>query len=70
MYLPINHEQNKDLQCPHCQTLLVKRAGRYGEFYGCKNYPKCKFTCSIDYEEREMAYDSWLRVDEDHMDRN
>ncbi|WP_419180577.1 topoisomerase DNA-binding C4 zinc finger domain-containing protein [Bacillus salipaludis] len=23
---------------------MVKRKGKYGEFRGCGNYPKCKFT--------------------------
>lgn len=29
--------------CPKCGGKLVKRNGKYGEFYGCSNYPKCKF---------------------------
>ena len=30
--------------CPQCGGQLVLRQGRYGSFYGCDNYPKCKFT--------------------------
>lgn len=30
--------------CPRCGGQLVKREGSYGEFYGCSNYPRCKFT--------------------------
>lgn len=30
--------------CPKCGGQLIKRDGRYGAFYGCSNYPKCKFT--------------------------
>lgn len=30
--------------CPRCGGQLVERKGRYGIFYGCSNYPKCKFT--------------------------
>lgn len=30
--------------CPRCGGHLVEREGRYGPFYGCENYPKCKFT--------------------------
>lgn len=30
--------------CPKCGGQLVERSGRYGAFYGCSNYPKCKFT--------------------------
>jgi restriction system protein len=31
-------------RCPECNGLLIKRNGKYGDFYGCSNYPKCKFT--------------------------
>ena len=30
--------------CPKCGGRLVERRGKYGSFYGCSNYPKCKFT--------------------------
>ena len=30
--------------CPRCGGRLVLRQGQYGSFYGCSNYPKCKFT--------------------------
>ena len=30
--------------CPNCKSKLVLRKGRYGKFYGCTNYPHCKFT--------------------------
>ena len=30
--------------CPHCGGKLVLRKGKFGQFYGCSNYPKCKFT--------------------------
>lgn len=30
--------------CPRCGSQLIKRRGKYGSFYGCSNYPKCKFT--------------------------
>lgn len=30
--------------CPNCKTPLVLRKGKYGEFYGCSNYPKCRYT--------------------------
>ena len=33
--------------CPKCGGKLVLRSGRYGDFYGCTNYPKCKFTVNI-----------------------
>lgn len=36
-----------DDKCPKCGGDLVKRSGQYGEFYGCSNYPKCKYTKKI-----------------------
>ena len=37
-------EEKQNMMCPYCKTELVLRKGKYGEFYGCKNYPKCKYT--------------------------
>ena len=34
--------------CPSCGKELIKRSGRYGEFVGCRGFPKCRFTCSLD----------------------
>ena len=33
-----------NLICPKCNGELVLRKGKYGQFYGCSNYPSCKFT--------------------------
>ena len=30
--------------CPKCGGKLIMRTGSYGDFYGCSNYPKCKYT--------------------------
>ena len=32
--------------CPECGGRLVPRNGRYGFFYGCSNYPRCRFKYS------------------------
>lgn len=34
-------------QCPICNSSLVLRNGKYGEFYGCSNYPNCRYTRKI-----------------------
>ena len=31
-------------RCPRCGGALVLRTGKYGKFYGCSNYPTCKYT--------------------------
>ena len=30
--------------CPRCGGKLVRRSGKYGEFFGCENFPRCRFT--------------------------
>lgn len=30
--------------CPNCNIPMVIRHGSYGDFYGCQNYPNCKYT--------------------------
>jgi len=37
--------------CPECNSPLVLRKGRYGEFTACSNYPNCKY---IKKEEKEI----------------
>jgi len=36
-----------NLKCPECGGNLVERDSKFGKFYGCSNYPKCKFTKNI-----------------------
>lgn len=33
--------------CPKCGGEMVRRAGKFGEFYGCSNYPNCRSTMNI-----------------------
>ena len=30
--------------CPRCGNVLTRRSGKFGEFWGCKSYPECRFT--------------------------
>lgn len=36
-----------DLHCPDCQSDLVIRFGKAGEFIGCSAFPTCKFTSNF-----------------------
>ncbi len=36
-------EEQIDEKCPKCGGDLVVRFGKYGKFYACSNYPKCKY---------------------------
>lgn len=53
-----NVKKHKPLEivgtCPECGKELVKRNGRYGEFIGCRGFPKCRFTCSVDELESKL----------------
>lgn len=43
----INKERDEIIKqnlCPYCKSSLILRKGKYGNFYGCSNYPKCKYT--------------------------
>jgi DNA topoisomerase-1 len=43
----IKTEEKTDRICPQCGGEIVIREGRFGKFFACKNYPKCKFTEAI-----------------------
>lgn len=45
----INKDDHKKTNlCPDCLTgYLQKRNGSKGEFLGCSNYPKCKYTQNL-----------------------
>lgn len=47
----IRETQNKLKQnvCPRCGSQLVLRKGKTAQFYGCSNYPKCRFTKNLNY---------------------
>jgi hypothetical protein len=46
----IKDMKTKALLCPKCEGKLVKRTGQYGEFYGCSNYPQCKYTAKLEQD--------------------
>jgi hypothetical protein len=43
-----NYLKNSEtLLCPKCGSKLIIRTGLYGKFYGCSNYPNCRYTRNI-----------------------
>lgn len=42
-YVPVDSKKF----CPLCKSEMVKRKGKFGEFYGCSRYPECKGTQKI-----------------------
>jgi hypothetical protein len=37
--------------CPRCNAKLVRRNSKYGAFWGCSNFPKCRYTKSVKEDE-------------------
>lgn len=34
----------ENVKCPDCSGDMISRTGKFGVFWGCKNYPQCKGT--------------------------
>ena len=47
--------QKTDMNCELCGEFMVIRKGRFGNFYACSNYPKCKNTKPINVEMADAA---------------
>ena len=48
----------KERKCPNCGFELVQRQSRYGYFWGCSNYPHCRFMAVVDPETGELKMKS------------
>ena len=42
-----------ELRCPRCGSPLYQRSGKFGPFYGCSNYPRCRYTAPVKRELNE-----------------
>jgi len=40
-------EDSKQNVCPKCGGKLSMKKGKFGAFYGCSNYPKCRYTKQV-----------------------
>lgn len=40
-----------EVVCPNCGGQMVLRDGRYGKFLGCDNFPRCKGSRNVEWEE-------------------
>ena len=45
--IKVKQERVANNLCPYCGKDLVLKDGKYGQFLGCPNYPKCKYTKKI-----------------------
>lgn len=46
-YVEYNNKVATVGKCPRCSGNLVERNGKNGRFYGCSNYPKCRYTKNL-----------------------
>jgi len=37
-------EEETNEKCPECGSPLLKKMGRFGKFYACSSFPKCRYT--------------------------
>jgi len=44
-------QEETDKICPDCGSPIIIRLGRFGKFYSCSNFPKCKYTENLKKEE-------------------
>ncbi len=44
-----------ELRCPECGAALVMRRGRFGPFFSCTGYPKCKCSVNLRGEAKKQA---------------
>ena len=41
-------QPHSDILCPRCGTgHLVRRQGKFGTFFGCSDFPKCRYTAGV-----------------------
>ncbi|MBU2219887.1 topoisomerase DNA-binding C4 zinc finger domain-containing protein, partial [Patescibacteria group bacterium] len=49
------HEPEKtDKTCPKCGAPLLIRTSRFGKFYACSGFPKCRYTASLEEKNSQM----------------
>ena len=47
-------QEETNESCPKCQSPLIIRLGRFGKFYACSNFPKCRHTAPLKKEGPEI----------------
>ena len=47
-------QEETDEICPKCQSPLIIRMGRFGKFYACSGFPKCRHTAPLKKPDLEI----------------
>ena len=45
----------EDLHCPQCGNTMQLKSGRFGPFYSCTNYPKCRCSVNLRGQAKKQA---------------
>jgi DNA topoisomerase-1 len=43
------------LRCPECASTVELKRGRFGPFFSCVNFPRCRFNCNLRGEAKKQA---------------
>jgi DNA topoisomerase-1 len=43
----VHTDEETDIPCPNCGTMMIKKRGRFGVFLACPKYPECKTTMPV-----------------------
>jgi DNA topoisomerase-1 len=43
------------LACPECASTVELKRGRFGPFFSCTNFPRCRFNCNLRGEAKKQA---------------
>jgi DNA topoisomerase-1 len=43
------------LSCPECASTVELKRGRFGPFFSCTNFPRCRFNCNLRGEAKKQA---------------
>lgn len=58
-YLSRKLRNNDDVKkCPKCGNTLKLKSSKYGAFWGCKNFPRCKYTETISNDVIDKMYET------------
>ena len=41
-------QPDESVRCPECGKAMLRREGRFGPFYGCQDYPKCRGIVNVE----------------------
>lgn len=50
-----------DFVCKKCKGKMIKRSSKYGDFYGCEKFPKCKTTADMEGVFKESTGKKWKK---------